>query len=146
MKIIPLSSIVLAICAVVSFGAQFDAETGSTANSEPRAADDQFLTTCRNTMVDTQNVVLTSTCENLAGGMVTSFISLDSCLTNANGQLVAGVDGDFSLTCQNITFLGVIHDTATLTAVCEAFHGPDVSTSIDLNTVVDNNNGFLTCP
>ncbi|KAF7335685.1 CNVH-domain-containing protein [Mycena venus] len=145
MKIILSSSNVLVLCAVVSFGAPFDAQTGSTANSE-RAANDQFLATCRNTMFDVQTVTLTSTCENLAGRMVTSSISLDSCLSNDNGQLVAQIDGSFSLTCQDITFLGVIDNTVTLTARCEAFYGPDITSSIDLNTVVDNNNGFLTCP
>ncbi|KAJ7206597.1 hypothetical protein GGX14DRAFT_568153 [Mycena pura] len=128
MKIILSSSLVLGFYAVVSFGGPFDAQTGP----EPRAANAQFLETCSNTMVDTQTAVLTSTCDNLTGGMVPSSIPLDSCLMNANGQLAAG--GDFSATCGDIKFLGVIGNTAILAAVCDA-HDPcnNATTSIDLS-------------
>ncbi|KAJ7320959.1 Cyanovirin-N [Mycena albidolilacea] len=143
MKTTLLSSAVFAMCTFSAFGAPVE-EITPTTNVE-RAADGGFVATCTNTSVNISNVVLTTTCRNSVGGLVTSSISLNSCIANANGQLVARFNGGFSASCPGVTFIGT-GTTATLIGQCHNNGGTLVTSSIDLNVVFTNNNGLLTCP
>ncbi|KAJ7272384.1 Cyanovirin-N [Mycena rebaudengoi] len=139
MKTTLLSSIVFSLCVLGSLGAPV-----VTTNVE-RAANGGFVATCTNTSVNISNVVLTTTCRTSTGGQITSSIGLDSCIANANGQLVARQSGGFSASCPGIVFVGT-STSATLNGRCTNASGTVVSSSINLNDVFTNNNGILTCP
>ncbi|KAF8207433.1 Cyanovirin-N [Mycena galopus ATCC 62051] len=143
MKSTLLSSIVFALCAFNVLGVPVDEEAPAT--KVERAADGGFLASCSNTNVNAQTDVLTTTCRNSAGGSVTSSINLNVCIGNANGKLVARYNGNFSGSCSGLTFLGT-GSTATLISQCRNDGGTFASTSIDLNAVFTNKNGFLNCP
>ncbi|KAJ7590286.1 hypothetical protein C8J56DRAFT_1025388 [Mycena floridula] len=142
MKTSLIASIIVALGALGALGAPVS-DTAET----PDATDAGFLFTCSNTSVDIPNVTLTSTCRARNGNQITSTISLDSCIGNNVGHLVAQVNGDFSATCPGIFFLGGDGTIATLTTTCsDGTTVTPVTSSLDLNTVISNIDGTLTCP
>ncbi|KAF8146235.1 Cyanovirin-N [Mycena galopus ATCC 62051] len=142
MKSALLASVILVLCALSSLGAPVEELTSST--NIKREADSGFVSTCTGTSVDVSDAVLTSTCRTEAGGEITSSIGLDSCIANSNGVLVALSNGDFSASCPGITFIGT-STSATLLGQCDNEAGQLVTSTIDLNTVLTNNNGIMTC-
>ena len=81
---------------------------------------------------------LTSNCKNHQQVEAPTKIDLDSCFMNNNGKLAKG--GAFSKTCSNCTFSGT-----TLTCKCLDTNKKTQLTTIDVNTVVNNNGGKLEC-
>ncbi|KAJ7261611.1 hypothetical protein C8J57DRAFT_1336632 [Mycena rebaudengoi] len=80
----------------------------------------------------------TASCSNIS----TSSIGLNSCVANANGILVARNCGGFSASCR---FIGV--SNTELTAVCGTGNGGgELGSTLDLNSVLTNRNGLLSCP
>ncbi|KAJ7660175.1 Cyanovirin-N [Mycena polygramma] len=127
-----LSSVLLALA--------FAAVPSGLAAPVERAADTNFSATCTGISFNPSNNDLTATCQNAGGiGTTTSTIGLNSCVGNTNGELTAG--NDFSASCSNIRFSGV-----TLSALCRTPAGVGINTSLDLNSVMSNRNGLLTCP
>ncbi|KAJ7825014.1 Cyanovirin-N [Mycena leptocephala] len=126
-----LSSVLLAIFAMA-------AAPGALATSVNGRASN-FSSTCTKISFNSANNSLTATCE-LSGntGTETTTIPLNACVGNDNGELAAG--SNFSTSCGNISFSGV-----TLSATCENPTGNLIHTSIDLNSVLSNNNGVLHC-
>ncbi|KAJ7246491.1 Cyanovirin-N [Mycena rebaudengoi] len=107
-----------------------------------RAANGGFTASCSNISVNTSNWVLTATCRTANGGSETSSIGLNSCVANANGILVARNGGGFSASCR---FIGV--SNAELSAVCGTGNGGgELGSTLDLNSVLTNRNGLLSCP
>ncbi|KAJ7915271.1 Cyanovirin-N [Mycena leptocephala] len=129
-----LSSVLLAIFAMA-------AAPGALATSaEGRAPATNFSATCTGISFNSSNDNLTATCQKSGGvGTETTTIGLNSCVGNTNGELTAGVN--FSGSCSSISFSGV-----TLSAICKTPTGTTIRTSLDLNAVLSNNNGVLTCP
>ncbi|KAJ6481538.1 Cyanovirin-N [Mycena vitilis] len=124
-----LSSVLLALFAVAAVAAPVE-----------RASETNFSSTCSGISFNAGNDDLTATCQNSGGvGTTTTTIGLNSCVGNTNGELTAG--NSFSGSCSGISFSGV-----TLSATCSTPNGGSISTSLDLNSVLSNNNGFLTCP
>ncbi|KAJ6535650.1 Cyanovirin-N [Mycena capillaripes] len=106
----------------------------------PRTLKHNFSATCTGISFNSSNDNLTATCQKSGGiGTATTTIGLNSCVGNSNGELVAG--GAFSSSCSSISFSGI-----TLSATCQTPSGTTIRTSLDLNAVLSNNNGFLTCP
>ncbi|KLO10857.1 CNVH-domain-containing protein [Schizopora paradoxa] len=112
-----------------------------------RAAEINFASTCENITLDPSNAELTAECLNAAGNTLsTTEIALDSCIENFNGQLVASATGGFSNTCLDLTFTQS-SGSPILSADCvNAADTALFPTSIDLNSLITNNNGILTCP
>ncbi|KLO08358.1 Cyanovirin-N [Schizopora paradoxa] len=144
MKTTFLSSVVLALCALQVSGSPIE-ERSPSVQKEVREVDGGFVSTCTDTTVNTSNVVLTTTCRNAAGDPITSSISLNSCIANANGQVVFRVGGNFANSCPGRAFL-FTSTSAEMFAQCDNDSGQLVSSTIDLNSVFTNNNGILTCP
>ncbi|KAJ7660164.1 hypothetical protein DFH06DRAFT_1472254 [Mycena polygramma] len=105
-----------------------------------RAADTNFSATCVDISFDASNYDLTATCQNADGiGSTTTTIGLDSCVGNINGELAGG--SDFSSSCSEIEFRWV-----SLNVACSNPYGIPINTSLDLNSVLSNIDGVLTCP
>ncbi|KAJ7882268.1 Cyanovirin-N [Mycena leptocephala] len=127
-----LSSVLLALCAVAvvpgALAAPVKTRTGS-----------NFSSACDNIVIDTHELTLTATCQKSGGiGSSTTTIDLNSCIGNTNGELVAG--NSFAASCSNLQASGV-----ELTASCTNPAGTTINTAIDLNVVVGNDDGSLTC-
>ncbi|KAJ7938419.1 Cyanovirin-N [Mycena leptocephala] len=88
---------------------------------------------------------MTATCGNGSGGLITDSIDLNQCIANANGQLVARAGGGFDASCSGLNF-STSNGGVTLIASCSNAGGVKVGASIDINQVVTNRSGFLTCP
>ncbi|KAJ6535593.1 Cyanovirin-N [Mycena capillaripes] len=130
-----LSSVLLAIFAMAAAPGAL-----ATPVDDERAAETNFSATCTGISFNSSNDNLTATCQKSGGvGTETTTIGLNSCVGNTNGELVAGAA--FSGSCSSISFSGV-----TLSATCKTPTGTTIRTSIDLNAVLSNNNGVLTCP
>ncbi|KIM64735.1 hypothetical protein SCLCIDRAFT_114413 [Scleroderma citrinum Foug A] len=86
------------------------------------------------------NPVLYASCKQENGQYDNTSINLDKCVTNDNGVLYCGTNGDYSSTCSDCTFTGT-------TVVCDCKDSSQIvhSTSIDLNQCLTNSNGALTC-
>ncbi|KAJ6577698.1 Cyanovirin-N [Mycena capillaripes] len=129
-----LSSVLLALFAVAAVPGALAAPL------EERNAETNFSATCSGISFNSSNDNLTATCQNSGGvGTTTTTIGLNSCVGNTNGELTAG--NSFSSSCSSISFSGV-----TLSATCRTPSGGSIRASLDLNSVLSNNNGFLTCP
>ncbi|KLO10855.1 Cyanovirin-N [Schizopora paradoxa] len=137
MKNALFSSVVLALCV---FSAQ-----GSPV--EERSTKILFDNSCHSISLNPSIAVLTATCLDTAGtASVTSSISLNSCIANTNGMLEAKAGGDFAASCSSLSF-SQSSGEPELTARCPNTAGTATfTTSIDLNSVLSNSNGFLTCP
>ncbi|KAJ6451823.1 hypothetical protein C8R47DRAFT_1329615 [Mycena vitilis] len=103
----------------------FAAVPGGLAAPVERAADTNFSATCTGISFNPSNNDLTATCQNAGGiGTATSTIGIKLMpVGNTNGELTAG--NAFSAS------------TAA---------GVGINTSLDLNSVMSNRNGLLTCP
>jgi hypothetical protein len=88
MKNTLLSSLVLALCALGSLGAPIEEVTESTTIAGP-SPDGGFVSSCSGFRFS--GAVMTATCGNGNGGLITDSIDLNQCIANANGQLVASV-------------------------------------------------------
>ncbi|KAJ7625797.1 Cyanovirin-N [Roridomyces roridus] len=135
-----LLSIICTLFLVGSRGVPMD-----TCRHAKRAADSDFFATCTDININSLTAALTATCQTLAGTEVESSIGLDSCIANQNGVLIAESNGNFSLTCPDRTFL-VTTTSVTLTAECFTLRERLVNSTIDLNTILTNQNGVMSCP
>ncbi|KAJ6535634.1 Cyanovirin-N [Mycena capillaripes] len=129
-----LSSVLLAIFAMA-------AAPGALATPvDEHAAQTNFSATCTGISFNSSNNNLTATCQKSGGiGTATTTIGLNLCVANTNGELTAGAA--FSASCSSISFSGV-----TLSATCKTPTGTTIRTSLDLNAVLSDRNGVLTCP
>ncbi|KLO08355.1 Cyanovirin-N [Schizopora paradoxa] len=134
LKMSLLFAFVLVVCTASTLGAPV----------EERATAINFAESCPDISLGSSDV-LTAACFNNAGALVTSSISLDSCIANTNGKLVAKSGGAFDHSCTDVVFESS-GSSAELTAQCNNDKKQAVTTTIDLNSVLTNNNGFLTCP
>ncbi|KAJ7671319.1 hypothetical protein DFH06DRAFT_1124544 [Mycena polygramma] len=117
------SAVILALVAVAAvpgaIAAPFD----------ERAAQTNFSATCTGISFNAGNNNLTATCQRSGGiGTTTSTIGLNS-------------GNSFSSSCSSISFSGV-----SLSALCRNPAGTNIRTTLDLNSVLSNTNGILTCP
>ncbi|KAJ7637210.1 Cyanovirin-N [Mycena rosella] len=135
MKTTLLSSIVLALCALGTLGAPVKEPT-----SDSIQPDGGFASSCTGTSV-TSSGVLTSTCGNGSGGTTVTAIGLNGCIANASGALVPRTGGGFVASCSGLRL-----SSTTLFANCGNGNGGTVPASIDLNQVLTNRFGVLTCP
>ncbi|KIM64732.1 hypothetical protein SCLCIDRAFT_1212789, partial [Scleroderma citrinum Foug A] len=67
-------------------------------------------------------------------------INLDKCVTNNNGVLYCGTNGDYSSTCSNCYLTN-----SDLVCDCKDKNQEENSTSIDLGQCLTDNNGVLAC-
>ncbi|KAF3001029.1 hypothetical protein E8E14_005765 [Neopestalotiopsis sp. 37M] len=79
---------------------------------------------------------------NVIAGNTTSAIDLLDCLKNTEGVLQPGRLGHAFYTCQDCT--ASLTD-ATISCQCRNSHNDFLPTSLDLDTVITNNNGILGC-
>ncbi|ETS80321.1 hypothetical protein PFICI_07850 [Pestalotiopsis fici W106-1] len=77
-----------------------------------------------------------------AGGNVTSAIDLLDCLKNTEGVLEPGRLGHAFYSCQDCV---ASTTDATISCQCRNSHNDYLPTSLDLDTVITNNNGILGC-
>jgi hypothetical protein len=84
--------------------------------------------------------VLSAQCKADGGNLLGTSINLDNYVGNSDGVLVPN-NGGFSRSCQSIGLAdqGDIY----LTASCKQDNGALISTSLDISTYVENNNGGL---
>ncbi|KAJ7587548.1 Cyanovirin-N [Mycena floridula] len=136
MKTSILSSVVLALCTLGALGAPVE----ETITRSILEASGGFTSSCSGTTLNS-NAVLTSKCGDGSGGTITTSIALNGCIANDNGALNARTGGGFTASCTGIHLSGT-----TLFATCTAANGSTNDASIDLNQVLTNRNGFLTCP
>lgn len=71
---------------------------------------------------------------------VATVINLGKCITNAGGTMYAQVNGGFGASCPSASLSGTV-----ITASCGNGAGGYVTSSLDLNTFVGNQNGILCC-
>ncbi|KAJ7576163.1 Cyanovirin-N [Mycena floridula] len=140
MKTTILSSVVLSICIIGALAAPAE-------EPAPRSILQVlggFASSCSGNSLNTGNAVFTSTCGNGNGGTTVTAIGLNGCIANANGALVARAGGGFSSSCTNLRIS--VPSGTTLLASCGNGSGGTNTASIDLNQVLTNRFGSLTCP
>ncbi|KAM7188126.1 Cyanovirin-N [Naviculisporaceae sp. PSN 640] len=82
-------------------------------------------------------------CRNLAGVEPWSSLNLNNCLANSNGYLVWRRNGGYYNTCGGS--LWQVYEGSWLKTTCAAANGAWVSTEINLNAKIHNQNGVLAC-
>ncbi|KIM64762.1 hypothetical protein SCLCIDRAFT_1212824 [Scleroderma citrinum Foug A] len=83
---------------------------------------------------------LNASCRKENGQYGNTSINLNQCVTNTNGVLYCGKNGDYSPTCSGCNLSGT-----SLDCQCKDKNQNEHSTSVDLNQCLTNNNGVLTC-
>ncbi|SPN96995.1 uncharacterized protein DNG_00515 [Cephalotrichum gorgonifer] len=105
-----------------------------------------------------------ATCKSKSGTKITSRLDLNYCVGNNNGNLVANNSGRFRGSCTDctpdrdalvigdvdlppgITIPGLSEPSSILTCNCKRKDGSiTLSSTLDLNKVVGNSNGYLSC-
>ncbi|KAJ7624035.1 hypothetical protein DFH06DRAFT_1340066 [Mycena polygramma] len=101
-----------------------------------------FSVTCSGISFNPDNNSITADCLHIGTGSTTSTIGLNSCVGNENGAFLAHCGPlctNFSTSCSSISVIGTI-----LSGICTTTTGTQFP-SIDLNSVLSNENGILTC-
>ncbi|KLO08359.1 Cyanovirin-N [Schizopora paradoxa] len=140
MKTTLTSTVVLALCVLGALGAPV----------EERSTQINFAESCVDISFNSSNDVLTAVCKDRSGNPVSSSLSLDSCISNINGSTnlvdnCISSTGDFSASCSGVSFESS-GTSAELSASCGTIKGGSITSTVDLNNIVTNTNGILTCP
>ncbi|KAK3984774.1 hypothetical protein QBC44DRAFT_252168 [Cladorrhinum sp. PSN332] len=120
---------------------------------------DNFVSSCDPASVKLSGrTTLTASCSNILGQLRCSRLDLNRCIKNSYGQLQADPNGsgpffgDQCINCSNgPTSEGLIIGGGTTLMHCKCNPGTGAGQAswptafIDLNTLVDNNNGVLEC-
>jgi len=112
---------------------------------------------CESNTITVSGTILSASCRDITGSYVCTTLDLNTCIKNVGGSLQADPSssgphfGSSCINCSNAaTTSGILEDEPTLLH-CQCNPGTGVSQSswptaiIDLNTVVDNDNGALSC-
>jgi len=112
---------------------------------------------CDDTTITVSGTILQANCRGITGDMVCSRLDLNTCILNRSGSLQADPSGQgphFGQQCINCsnapTTSGVILNDPTMLH-CKCNPGTGAAQAnwptaiIDLNNVVDNDNGYLSC-
>lgn len=109
------------------------------------AAAQGFWTNCTRWDLGFENATsyrnfMVAECTDGEGELRTSFLSLNDCLANHEGELVGVPNGGFQPTCQKCTTRN-----SSLTCECKPTWGGPKPTTIDLDTVISNVDGIISC-
>ncbi|KAK3326170.1 hypothetical protein B0H66DRAFT_600304 [Apodospora peruviana] len=130
------------------------------AAAAPAAPAQDFLNSCDANSVKVTGRILQANCKNIAGALKCSKLDLNKCLKNTYGSLQADPTGagpslaDQCINCSNSKTEGgfVVGPGGGPTLVhCQCNPGTGAAKEnwplamIDINTIVDNNNGILEC-
>lgn len=102
---------------------------------------DAFAYTCIDSYLN--NPVLFSKCQRFDGSLNPTYIDLNNCLENTNGILYCTSKRPkevYSESCTDFRLSGTI-----LSSTCQDTYKVERSTSIDLDSCLNNSDGVLTC-
>ncbi|KAK4169042.1 Cyanovirin-N [Cladorrhinum sp. PSN259] len=124
----------------------------------PAALADNFVTSCDSASVKVSGRTITANCRNILGQLKCSRLDLSRCVKNQYGRLQADPNAsgpffsDECIDCSNdATTDGLLLGGGTTLMHCKCNPGTGAGQAswptafIDLNTLVDNNNGVLEC-
>ncbi|CAF3433873.1 unnamed protein product [Fusarium graminearum] len=113
------------------------------------AADSDFAATCHDILVSQpggnanypkDRFSLYAWCRKEKGAWSESFLNLSKCIANDGGNLVARENGGMGGSCRDMRLSGTV-----LLSRCVNNNGGTTDASIDLNRLVGNRDGALTC-
>ncbi|KAI1822995.1 Cyanovirin-N [Xylaria intraflava] len=88
---------------------------------------------------------LSTLCPSSTGRLICTMLDLSYCLMNSLGHLVPTINGNFNRSCKDCELTGP--NATVLSCSCQMFgrNAPWVAAEVDLEEVVFNKDGFLTC-
>ncbi|KAJ7104757.1 Cyanovirin-N [Mycena epipterygia] len=115
--------------------------TGSLARTSPGTlAGSAFSTTCMN--IGFSSTTILASCPDANGIFHSSSINTNNCIGNNDGNLVPG--NKYASTCSAITFTPTANGVI-LNAACKNEKKQEVQASVNLDTIISNNGGTLSC-
>ncbi|KAI0965277.1 Cyanovirin-N [Xylaria arbuscula] len=88
---------------------------------------------------------LSTLCPSSTGRQICTMLDLSYCLMNSLGHLTATINGHFERSCQKCRLTG--RNATVLSCSCRILgkNAPWQNTEVDLEDIVENRNGFLSC-